>query len=105
MRRILWTALLVFSPCAWADDLAKFDAKVTADDRAHWAFQPVKRPEVPEVKDASWCRNPIDRFVLAKLEAKGWRPSPPPSPLALLRRIHLDLNGLPPTIEEQDAFL
>ena len=60
---------------------------------------------VPKVKDASWCRNPIDRFVLARLEEKGWTPSPSPAPLALLRRIHFDLTGLPATIEEQDAFL
>ena len=105
MRAILWAALLGFSPLARGDDLARYDAKITAEDRAHWAFQAVRRPDVPRVKDASWCRNPIDRFVLATLEEKGWHPSPPPPPLALLRRIHLDLTGLPPTIQEQDAFL
>jgi hypothetical protein len=105
MRQIYWVVLLTLAPLARADDLAKYDAKITAEDRAHWAFRPVERPEVPEVKDAAWCRNPIDRFVLAKLEAKGWRPSPPPAPLALLRRVYLDITGLPPTIAEQDAFL
>jgi hypothetical protein len=64
----------------------------------------VKQPPVPEVKDAAWCRNPIDRFVLAKLEARGWRPTADGSPSALLRRVCLDLTGLPPSFEEQDSF-
>src|SRR4051794_2105110 len=105
MRAILWATLLGFSPLARGDDLARYDAKITAEDRAHWAFQAVRRPDLPRVKDAPWCRNSIDRFVLATLEEKGWHPSPPPPPLAILRRIHLDLTGLPPTIQEQDAFL
>ena len=78
MRAIVWAALLGFSPLALGDDLAKYDAKITAEDRAHWAFQAIRRPDVPRVKDGSWCRNPIDRFVLATLEEKGWHPSPPP---------------------------
>ena len=106
MRAMLWAAaFLGLSPLARGDDLARYDAKITAEDRAHWAFNAVRRPDIPRVKDAPWCRNPIDRFVLATLEEKGWHPSPPPPPLALLRRIHLDLTGLPPTIQEQDAFL
>jgi hypothetical protein len=105
MRAIFWAALLGFSPLARGDDLARYDAKITAEDRAHWAFQAVRRPNVPRVEDRPWCRNPIDRFVLATLEGKGWRPNSWPSPLALLRRLHLDLTGLPPTIHEQDAFL
>jgi hypothetical protein len=88
-----------------AGDLARYDAKITAADRRHWAFQPVRRPAVPAVKDASWVRNPIDAFVLARLEARGWKPSPPAGPHALLRRVYLDLVGLPPTPEEQQAFL
>jgi len=59
---------------------------------------------VPEVNDGGWCRNPIDRFVLAKLEARGWRPAAEAAPSALLRRVYLDLIGLPPTLEEQDGF-
>ncbi len=71
----------------------------------HWAFQPVRRPGVPQVSDSEWVRNPIDAFVLAKLEQRGWRPSDPAKPRALLRRLYLDLIGLPPTLEEQGALL
>ena len=98
-------AFWLLAMAASGDDLARYDAKIKPEDRAHWAFQAVKRPAVPEVKKASWCRNPIDRFVLAKLEEKGWTPAPSPPPLALLRRVHFDLTGLPPTPDEQHAFL
>lgn len=85
-------------------ELANYDAKITTDDRAHWSFQPVRRPPVPSVKDATWPRNPIDAFVLDRLEGHGWRPNPPAEPGALFRRITLDLIGLPPTLAEQDAL-
>src|SRR4051812_1927955 len=78
-------------------DLARYDARIKARDREHWAFQPVEEPEVPAVKDASWVRNPIDAFVLAQLEAQGWTPAAPVAPSALLRRVYLDVIGLPPT--------
>jgi hypothetical protein len=71
----------------------------------HWAFQPVRRPDLPAVKKAGWTRNPIDHFVLAKLEARGWEPAREAEPRSLLRRVYLDLIGLPPTPEEQNAFL
>jgi hypothetical protein len=87
------------------DGLTRYDAQITAKDRSHWAFQPVRRPAVPEVNNRAWVRNPIDAFVLARLEAKGWKPSPPAEPQALLRRVYLDLLGLPPTPLEQEAFL
>ncbi|MFQ3652400.1 MAG: DUF1549 domain-containing protein, partial [Gemmataceae bacterium] len=66
----------------------------------HWAFQPVKPPEVPAVREVAWPRNPIDRFILARLERHHLRPSPPADSLTLLRRVTLDLTGLPPTPEE-----
>src|SRR4051794_36917838 len=87
------------------DDLARYDARVKAEDREHWAFLPVEEPPIPDVKDSAWVRNPIDAFVLAELEAQGWRPSPPAEPSALLRRVFLDVIGLPPTLEERRAFL
>jgi len=70
----------------------------------HWAFQSIQRPGIPEVSDACWPRNPIDRFVLAKLEARGWRPAADAAPTDLLRRVYLDLLGFPPSIEAQLAL-
>ncbi len=70
----------------------------------HWAFEAPVRPVVPSVSDESWVSNPIDAFVLARLESEGLQPSPAAKPLALLRRLSLDLTGLPPTIEEIDQF-
>ncbi len=74
------------------------------DDR-HWAFKPPVRPELPEVKQGDWPRNPVDRFVLARLEREGVKPSPQADKATLLRRVSLDLTGLPPTLEELDRFL
>jgi mono/diheme cytochrome c family protein len=75
-----------------------------AEFKAHWAFVPPKRPEAPKVENAKWVRNPIDAFVLARLEEAELTPSPPAEPLTLLRRLSLDLIGLPPTLAEIDAF-
>ncbi len=68
-------------------------------------FQPPRSPAVPAVRNKAWCVNPIDAFVLARLEAAGVEPSPPADKLRLLRRVTFDLTGLPPTLDEQDAFL
>jgi hypothetical protein len=81
------------------------EMQVTDKDRLHWAFQPVKRPPVPAVKNKEWGANPIDAFVLAQLEAKGLQPNPPATKTELIRRISYDLTGLPPTPEEVEAFL
>ncbi|MBY0231916.1 MAG: DUF1549 and DUF1553 domain-containing protein [Gemmataceae bacterium] len=85
-----------------ADPLAKHDAAVKPEHRAHWAYRPVKRPVPPPVKDASWPITPIDRFILARLEEKGKKPSPQASPAILRRRLSLALAGLPPTLAEQE---
>ena len=77
----------------------------TAEEKAFWAFQPVRRSELPAVKRAAWVRNPIDRFVLAKLEAAGLQPAPEADRLTLLRRVTFDLTGLPPTVAEVEGFL
>jgi hypothetical protein len=71
----------------------------------HWAFQPVKRNAPPTVANAAWIRTPIDRFILARLEKERLQPSPEADRLTLLRRVSLDLTGLPPTPEEIAAFL
>ncbi|MBI3667021.1 MAG: DUF1553 domain-containing protein [Acidobacteria bacterium] len=73
--------------------------------QAHWSFLPPKRPPLPEVRDPSWPRNPIDYFILARLEQEGLHPSPEADRTTLIRRVTLDLTGLPPTPAEVDAFL
>jgi len=78
--------------------------EISDKDRAHWAFQPVARPPVPAVKNAAWVANPIDAFILAKLEAKGLQPNPPASKQELIRRLYYDVTGLPPTPQEVEAF-
>lgn len=75
------------------------------DKKAHWAFQPVGRPELPKVKNPGWCNNSIDHFVLRKLEDNGMIPSLPASKEALLRRAYFDLIGLPPTPKQIEDFL
>ena len=70
----------------------------------HWAFRPRSPGQKPEVQDKAWPTNPIDHYVLEKLERAGIRPSPPADRPTLIRRVALDLTGLPPTPEEVDAF-
>lgn len=76
-----------------------------ADRKSYWSFQPVRRPQEPVVGDRSWIRNPIDSFVLARLESEGIAPSPEADKITLIRRVSFDLIGLPPTMEEVSAFL
>src|SRR5882672_2315768 len=71
----------------------------------HWSFVPATWPAIPAVKDAKWARNEIDRFILARLEAEGLRPSVAADKATILRRVTFDLTGLPPTLAEVDAFL
>jgi hypothetical protein len=71
----------------------------------HWAFIPPKPQTLPAVKHSEWARQPLDRFILARLEKEGLSPSPEADKSALLRRVSLDLTGLPPTPEEQASFL
>lgn len=66
----------------------------------HWAFLTPERPPIPEVKDSDWVENPIDNFILSKLEEEGLKPSGPADPATFLRRLSLDLTGLPPSLEE-----
>lgn len=89
------------------EEIATLDRWITegATYEAHWSFVPVPdKVEVPAVKE-SWGHNPIDAFVLAKLEEKGFRPSPETSREKWLRRVSFDLTGLPPSLAEIDAFL
>jgi hypothetical protein len=104
-RRLLATvvALLILPVFAWAQSPPRKPRE--PKDTLHWAFQPVKKPETPTVRGTDWVRNPIDALVLSKLEAQPLKPAMPPDKRALLRRVYFDLIGLPPTPEEQRAFL
>jgi hypothetical protein len=102
-RPILLLALFGLALTASGSDYV--DPDLTPADRAHWAFKPPVRPAVPTVRATGWVRNPIDAFVLAKLETAGLRPAPEADRLTLIRRVTLDLIGLPPTPEEVGAFL
>ncbi len=75
-----------------------------AEYSLHWAFQSIERPEPPNVENTAWVRNEIDTFVLARLEAAGLSPSPSASPEVLIRRLYLDLIGLPPTFSDVQSF-
>ena len=89
----------------WIDEGVAWPDSDEAKIQQHWAFVPPVRPVVPVVKNKAWVRNPIDSFVLARLEKEGLTPSAEADQVTLLRRLSLDLIGLPPTIEEVDAFL
>ncbi|HZZ80263.1 MAG TPA: PSD1 and planctomycete cytochrome C domain-containing protein, partial [Gemmataceae bacterium] len=101
---------------AWVKMGAPWPAETVVkkkDDRAfdlqkrkaeHWCWQPIRVPAAPKVNDATWAQNDIDRFLLAKLEAKGLKPAPDADARTLLRRVHFDIIGLPPSRTESDAF-
>ena len=90
----------------WIDGGAYWPETVAAGEiKKHWAFVPPKLPAIPKVKHAGWAKNPVDNFVLSRLESEGLSPSAPADRVTLLRRLSLDLIGLPPTPEEVDAFL
>ena len=78
---------------------------ITAEERSYWAFRTPVKAAVPTVKAAAWVKNPLDAFVLAKLEAQGLQPAQPADKRTLLRRVTFDLTGLPPTPAESKAFL
>ena len=75
-----------------------------AEYQAHWSFIAPTPQQVPAVKNKAWVRNPIDAFILAELEENGLAPAPEADRLTLARRLSLDLTGLPPTVDEADAF-
>ena len=93
---------------AWIDQGADWPyaaSVATVAVKKHWAFIPPEQPPVPQVLHSPWPRNPIDSFVLARLKEEGITPSRPADRVTLLRRLSLDLIGLPPTPEEVDAFV
>jgi hypothetical protein len=90
---------------AWPDTTTANEDARESQWQHHWAFQPITHPTPPETGDASWVVNRIDQFVLQKLEAAGLRPSPEADHRTLIRRATYDLLGLPPTLEEVEAFV
>src|SRR5713101_1449175 len=88
---------------AWIDQGAVWPEETAA--AKHWAYVKPLRPAIPKLKNAAWVRNPIDAFVLARLEKEGLTPSPEAARETLIRRVSLDLIGLPPSIDEVDQFV
>ena len=82
---------------SWIDQGAKFEG--------HWAFTSPVRPAIPKTTRKAWAKNPVDDFILASLEKNGLQPAPSAKKTTLIRRVSLDLTGLPPTVKEVDAFL
>jgi Protein of unknown function (DUF1553)/Protein of unknown function (DUF1549) len=95
-------AICLFAPAA---ERRQAGQPFSGDERAHWAFQPVRRPAVPRVRAADRVRTPIDAFVLAKLEERGLGVSPPADRRELIRRVTFDLLGLPPSPDEIEDFV
>lgn len=99
--------VLLASPQVRGDNgtVAPKEPVITPDQRDHWSYRPLKRPAVPQVKNADWPRNPIDRFILHHIEKNGLRPAPKADRVTLIRRVTFDLTGLSPTPAEIDAFV
>lgn len=103
MLRLLLIIVLTIAPVFLAlPALAEGPAK---KGEMPWSFRPVVRPQPPQVRNTAWVRNPIDAFIVARLEKEGLRPSPVAEPAQLLRRLFFDLTGLPPTPEQVQAFV
>src|SRR5207245_2540409 len=88
-----------------SDSKPEVKERFSARQRSHWAFHPIQRSPIPVVGQSGWVRNPVDAFVLSKLEANHLTPSLEAERPALLRRVSLDLIGLPPTPEEVSEFV
>ncbi|MBD3672643.1 MAG: DUF1553 domain-containing protein [Planctomycetaceae bacterium] len=113
LQRTLLAWCLLFTVChGWPSLRAEEEESPTSltepsidpSDYDYWAYQPVQRPEVPELANDSWSRNPIDKFILARLKEKSLQPVERADRLTLLRRITYDLTGLPPTPQEIEQF-
>lgn len=106
LPRLLWCSVfLAWSMGGIPGTTRAADPAPKRDPRAHWAFKAPIRPTAPTVRDANWGRNGIDAFIQSRLDREGLSPSPEADRITLLRRLSLDLIGLPPTVEEVDAFV
>jgi hypothetical protein len=99
-----WVELGAPGPGAGKADVSAMEAP-GAEARRHWAFQPVAAVAPPQVADNAWVRTPVDAFILAGLEARGWRPAPQAEKREWIRRVTFDLTGLPPSPEEVERFV
>ncbi|MSR57947.1 MAG: DUF1549 domain-containing protein [Planctomycetaceae bacterium] len=94
------------TPAPAPADPATYGIEISPGDREHWSFRPIESPQPPHPRrHGEWVRNPIDGFILERLQAKGLDPSPPADSLGWLRRVTFDLTGLPPTPEQAAEFL
>jgi hypothetical protein len=100
-RGFIAAIVLTTATIAWSSD----DYVIPPAKKNHWAWKPPVRPAVPTVKNKAWVKNPIDAFILAKLEGAGLKPAPPATREQMIRRVTFDLIGLPPTPQEIDAFV
>ncbi len=109
LRFLLFAAAAATLVCLFSfDATAGDDANPASTNQVaakHWAFVPPVRSPLPKVQDKHWSHDPVDNFILAKLESEKLKPSPEADRITLLRRLSLDLIGLPPTIAELDAFM
>jgi len=102
---LLWPGLGVAQESEAAANAGADRVKVKKPAEAHWAFRAPVRPPLPQVARANWPRTPLDHFVLARLEKEGLAPAPEADRVTLLRRLSLDVVGLPPSLAEVDAFV
>jgi mono/diheme cytochrome c family protein len=101
---VAWVKMGAPDPRTGGDPKGKYAANST-EKKSHWAFRPVSKPAEPAVQNKDWVANPVDAFVLQKLEEKNLKPSAAADKRALIRRVYFDLIGLPPTPKEVDDFL
>ena len=103
----MWLALVLVWACS--GNAAAIETGLVSDKivkgRDHWAFKPLTHPSLPETRDKVWARNDVDRFILARLEQEGLRPTPETDRVTWLRRVYLDVIGLPPLPEQVAAFV
>ncbi len=102
-----WVKMGAPDPRASTGALPALNAKTIniEEGRKFWSFQPLKNSPPPNVANAAWCKTPVDRFVLAQLDAKNVAPNPELDKRRLIRRLYFDMLGLPPTPEQIDAFV
>src|SRR5262245_36978272 len=105
MKRPYLVYVFLLAACISPQPMYSGEPAWSSEKKNHWAWKAPMRPALPPIRDRSWVRNPIDTFILAKLEAAGLTQAAPASREQLIRRVTFDLIGLPPTPAEIDAFV